>query len=135
MVTAYRVDGHVPVLITPGRLPCHWRRSGRSLRRINIACRIARKGRSPLLLRYDTSRNQMRRSVARQYRVVDCSSDLAGSLIIVPKANTPEEAARLALGEVLVRSGRPPELRARVYYEEEDQVLSMVRLYSRAIHR
>ena len=51
--------------------------------------------------------------------------------LVVPQARSPEAAARLAIGETLVRSGRRQDLRAKVYFQHPDQPISMVRLYRR----
>mgnify|MGYP000294519986 CR=1 FL=1 len=66
------------------------------------------------------------------FRVVDLVSE-AGTPreLLVPSARSPEDAARLAIGEILVRSGRREDLRAKVYFQHPEQPLSMVRLYRR----
>jgi hypothetical protein len=69
-----------------------------------------------------------------QYRVVDVRSDEAEELIVT-KARSPEDAAFQAIGEMLVRSGRRNELRARVYFQESHQPVTMVRLYRRVEDR
>jgi len=70
------------------------------------------------------------------FRVVDLrSGPEAASEQHVPAARSPEEAARLALGEALVRSGRKDDLRARVYFQPEGQPTTMVRLYRRVEDR
>lgn len=70
------------------------------------------------------------------YRVVDCRPDLAEPReVIIDKATSPEDAAFKAIGETLVRSGRPADLRVRVYFQHAGQVMSMVRLYAKAIDR
>lgn len=51
--------------------------------------------------------------------------------LLVQRARSPEDAARLAIGEILVRSGRQEDLRAKVYFQHPDQPMSMVRLYRR----
>jgi hypothetical protein len=71
-----------------------------------------------------------------KYRIVDCrAGQTDGQETIVEAASSPEDAARKAIGEVLVRSGRRSDLRARVYYQYPEQPLSMVRLYAKAIDR
>ena len=70
------------------------------------------------------------------YRIVDCRADSADPQdVLVDSANSPEDAALRGLGEVLVRSGRRSDLRARVYYQHPGQAMSMVRLYTKAIDR
>ena len=70
------------------------------------------------------------------YRVVDCRSN-ADPLpeVTVDGAASPEDAALRAVGEVLVRSGRQSDLRVRVYFQHPGQMMSMVRLYAKAIDR
>jgi|TARA_R110002126_G_scaffold141936_6_gene287265 hypothetical protein len=71
-----------------------------------------------------------------KYRVVDCrGGETDGQEMMVDSASSPEDAARKAIDEVLVRSGRRSDLRVRVYYQYPDQALSMVRLYAKAIDR
>lgn len=66
-----------------------------------------------------------------QYRVVDARGQtIAGEHTV--SANTPEAAARQALGMDLVRSGRKADLVARIYWQLNDEPKNMVRLYSRA---
>ena len=70
--------------------------------------------------------------MSTHFRVVEVLADAAAAReLVVPQARTPEEAARLAFGEILVRSGRQQDLRAKVYFQHPDQPLSMVRLYRR----
>lgn len=70
------------------------------------------------------------------FRVVDCRSDIIDPQEkIIDGASSPEDAALKAIGEVLVRSGRRQDLRVRVYFQHPGQVMSMVRLYSKAIDR
>ncbi|HTN60900.1 MAG TPA: hypothetical protein VL147_05030 [Devosia sp.] len=73
--------------------------------------------------------------MAREFRVVDCRANDVDPVDTIISAQTPEEAARLALGEYLERSGQKRDLRARVYFQTEGQPLTMVRLYSKAIDR
>jgi hypothetical protein len=51
------------------------------------------------------------------------------------KAVTPELAGQAALGEKLVRSGRPGDLRAKVYWHNSTLALTMCRLYALAERR
>jgi hypothetical protein len=73
--------------------------------------------------------------MAKEFRVVDCRATLADPAELIVMADTAEHAARLAIGEDLVRgtSGGPGRnvLRARVYSQGTNG-LSMVRLYARA---
>jgi hypothetical protein len=71
--------------------------------------------------------------MAREYRVVDCRSDVVGPTEIIIIGDTPEHAARLAIGEDLIRGGgmgKPRILRARVYCGA-GPTLTMVRLYAK----
>jgi len=67
----------------------------------------------------------------REYRVVDCRAGADDEGILV-KAASPEAAALLVFDEPLMRGGKSPDLRARVYSRTGDGPLSMVRLYARA---
>ena len=67
-----------------------------------------------------------------EFRVIDLQSELVEPAAHFVKASTPEAAARKALGADLVRSGRPKNVRARVYFQQPDQPMTMVRLYERA---
>lgn len=70
------------------------------------------------------------------YRVVDCRTDVINPQeMIIDNASSPEDAALKAVDEVLVRSGRRGDLRVRVYFQHPGQVMSMVRLYAKAIDR
>jgi hypothetical protein len=70
------------------------------------------------------------------YRVVDCRTNVIDPQeVVIDSAGSPEEAARKAIGEVLVRSGRRSDLRVRVYFQHPGQAISMVRLYAKAIDR
>ena len=70
------------------------------------------------------------------YRVVDCRTNVVEPQeVIVASAASPEDAALKAFGEVLARSGRRDDLRVRVYFQHPGQVMSMVRLYAKAIDR
>ena len=65
------------------------------------------------------------------FRVINLGNGLEHDTSSTHAAHTPEEAARLALGENLVRSGQRADLRARVYFQQGGQPVSMVRLYRR----
>lgn len=68
--------------------------------------------------------------MATHFRVVELVDEAGlGREALVQRARSPEDAAKLALGEVLVRSGRRQDLRAKVYFQYPDQPMSMVRLY------
>lgn len=68
------------------------------------------------------------------YRVVDCRSNVVDPQeVLIDSAASPEDAARKAIGELLVRSGRRTELRVRVYFQHPGQPISMVRLYAKAL--
>ena len=71
--------------------------------------------------------------MSRKYRVVDCSAAVDTGSEFVQMANSPEEAARLALGVDLQRSGHSRNLRAKVYHDGEGG-LSLYRLYTRSLH-
>jgi hypothetical protein len=73
--------------------------------------------------------------MATNYRVVDLKAGASRSEILVEKAHSPEDAARQATGEVLVRSGRPVDLRVRVYFQKGGQPTTMVRLYRKVEDR
>jgi hypothetical protein len=67
-----------------------------------------------------------------KYRVIDLRTNLIDALEVEVQANTPEEAAEKALGEHLVRGGKRGDIRARVYWQNAGQPMTMVRLYRRA---
>lgn len=70
------------------------------------------------------------------FRVVDLRSDPENPKeVTVPTAKSPEDAARLATGEALVRSGHRKDLRVRVYFQQDGQPVTMVRLYRRVEDR
>ena len=70
------------------------------------------------------------------FRVVDCrTSVIDPQEIIIEGASSPEDAALRAIGETLVRSGRRTDMRVRVYFQHPGQVMSMVRLYAKAVDR
>lgn len=74
--------------------------------------------------------------MATRFRIVDLRSGLEDPPEIwIASAGSPEQAARLATGESLVRSGRRDDLRVRVYFQHEGQPTSMVRLYRRVEDR
>jgi hypothetical protein len=65
------------------------------------------------------------------YRVQEVVHLGAGPLREVEqRAETPEEAARIVLGEVLMRGGAPRHIRAKVYSVSRAGSLTLVRLYS-----
>jgi hypothetical protein len=70
-----------------------------------------------------------------RYRVVDLRSGAQSGEILIDTARSPEDAAFKATGERLVRSGRPADLRVRVYFQQDGQPMSMVRLYRRVEDR
>jgi hypothetical protein len=61
-----------------------------------------------------------------RYRVVDVR-DTAQQFEII--AQTPEEAVRRTLGLLVTRSGKTPNLVAKVYWRTSASPLCMVRLY------
>lgn len=69
----------------------------------------------------------------REFKVVDLSTSAAAASTV--KAANPEKAAELALGLQLVRSGAPRDLWARVYFQNEGQPMSIVRLYCKVAQR
>lgn len=69
------------------------------------------------------------------YRVMDLRSDTIDILEHNVPAKSPEDAARTVLGLELVRSGRKPDLVARVYWQTDGQPMNMVRLYSKVAER
>lgn len=71
----------------------------------------------------------------QEYRVIDLQTEVIDPLSKTVSANTPEEAASLALGLQLVRGGAKADLRARVYWQLTGQPMSMVRLYTKAADR
>ena len=73
--------------------------------------------------------------MSKEFRVVDCrTSDIDPAEVLVI-AYTAEQAARLAIGEELVRNGGRGHLRVRVYFRTENQTLTMVRLFAKAKDR
>lgn len=69
------------------------------------------------------------------HRVVDLRAGAQSDEILIDTARSPEEAAFKAIGERLVRSGQPADLRVRVYFQQDGQPMSMVRLYRRVEDR
>jgi hypothetical protein len=70
--------------------------------------------------------------MAKQFHVVDCRTTLNSLAEVGVLASTPEHAARLVMGEDLVRGGRQSgAVRARVYSGVTGS-LTMVRLYARS---
>ena len=70
-----------------------------------------------------------------EYRVIDLQTETIDPEPQTVSASSPEKAAELALGLELVRSGSKQDLRARVYFQNPDQPVSMVRLYTKAADR
>lgn len=71
-----------------------------------------------------------------KFRILDLRSDPnSPTELSVDGAKTPEEAARLVTGEILVRSGRPEDLRVKAYFQQAGQPMTMVRLYRRVEDR
>lgn len=69
--------------------------------------------------------------MAKRFQVVDCRTELNAMAQIGVVASTPEQAARLVMGEDLVRGTRQSgSVRARVYSGVPGS-LTMVRLYAR----
>jgi hypothetical protein len=71
--------------------------------------------------------------MAREYRVVDCRTEVIAPTEITITADTPEHDARLAVGEDLIRGGgmgKRKVLIARVYCGA-GPTLTMVRLYAK----
>jgi hypothetical protein len=67
----------------------------------------------------------------KEFRVMDCRETFTEPTEIRVLADTPEQAARLAIGEELIRGTRKPgPLRARVYVQGNSG-LTLVRLYAR----
>ncbi len=74
--------------------------------------------------------------MAANFRIVDLRTNPdAPEELSITGARSPEEAARLAIGESLVRSGHRQDLRVRVYFQQEGQPTTMVRLYRRVEDR
>lgn len=71
-----------------------------------------------------------------EFRIVDLRSGPENPPeLTVPNAKSPESAALQAIGETLVRSGRRDDLRAKVYFQQEGQPTTMVRLYRKVEDR
>ena len=70
--------------------------------------------------------------MAKEFRVVDCRTLFINPDETLVTADTAEHAARLVLGEDLVRGSQGNKaLRARVYSLTKDKTVTMVRLYAR----
>lgn len=67
-----------------------------------------------------------------QYRVIDLQTEVVDPEPKTVTAASPEAAAEMVLGLLLVRSGAKKDLRARVYFQNSGQPVSMVRLYLKA---
>ena len=67
-----------------------------------------------------------------EYRVIDLRTQAIDPEPRIVRASSPEGAAAAVLGFELVRSGRRSDLRARVYFRNPGQPVSMVRLYTKA---
>lgn len=67
-----------------------------------------------------------------QFRVIDLQVETIDPHEVVVQATAPDQAASLALGVDLVRSGSKQALRARVYFKNAGQPLTMVRLYAKS---
>ncbi|WEK03364.1 MAG: hypothetical protein P0Y65_14325 [Candidatus Devosia phytovorans] len=65
----------------------------------------------------------------QQYRVINMSGTRIEGAAKVVTAASPEKAAALLLGEMLVRDGNPENLRARVYVAEDGQPMQTVSLF------
>ncbi len=66
-----------------------------------------------------------------EFKVIDLQPDRIDLEPKTVEATTAEDAAHIALGVDLVRSGPKQNLRARVYFQHPGQPMTMVRLYSR----
>ena len=71
--------------------------------------------------------------MTKSFRVVDLRQDapLIDTDVIVDDVQSPEAAAREALGLNVVRSGAKRDLVAKVYWQPLGQPLTMVRLYAK----
>lgn len=71
--------------------------------------------------------------MTRSFRVVDLRQDalVFDTDIIIEDVQSPEAAAREALGVEVVRSGAKRDLVAKVYWQPLGQPLTMVRLYAK----
>ncbi|WEK03220.1 MAG: hypothetical protein P0Y65_13530 [Candidatus Devosia phytovorans] len=67
----------------------------------------------------------------RSFRVVDLQDDAAGVELGKFEGASPELAARSALNLDVVRSGARADLVAKVYFENVDGAINMVRMYRR----
>jgi hypothetical protein len=69
--------------------------------------------------------------MTHNFRVVDVRTKAERTL----QAPSPESAAREVLSQDVVRSGSPRDLVARVYWQDGDNPMNMVRLYQRVEDR
>jgi hypothetical protein len=65
------------------------------------------------------------------FRVVDVRTQAERTV----QSGSPENAAREVLEQDVVRSGQPRDLIARVYWQEGENPMNMVRLYQRVEDR
>ena len=80
--------------------------------------------------------SMLSKAMVVQFRIVDLRSGNENpSELTIPKAKSPESAALQAIGEELVRSGHRDDLRAKVYFQQDGQPTTMVRLYRRVEDR
>lgn len=68
-----------------------------------------------------------------EFRVIDLRTELIAPEQKV-QASSPEEAARMALGIDVHRSGAKKDLVARVYWQTLSAPPNMVRLYTKSAH-
>jgi len=68
--------------------------------------------------------------MTRIFEVVDLRPAFSGIRTPI-KAHSPEAAGRQLLGVELVRSGLPRNAVAKVYWQNPDEALNVVRLYTR----
>lgn len=67
----------------------------------------------------------------KEYRVIDLQTETIDPDPKTVTASGPEKAAEMVLGVLLIRSGAKKDLRARVYWQNSDQPMNMVRLYNK----
>jgi len=70
-----------------------------------------------------------------EFRIIDLQTETRDPNPKTIVASSPERAAKLALGVLLVRSGAKQNLRARVYSQMPGQPVNMVRLYIKVADR
>ena len=70
-----------------------------------------------------------------EFSIVDVQAENNAATSEIVRANSPEQAASIALGLDLLWSGKKQNLWARVYSQRERQPKSMVRLYQRSGHQ